>query len=283
MANAFWAYGVVNLFMGQFQEAIQFLREALEQAHAANRQWELCISRILIGRVEYQLGDYDKSRYWITEGLALGQRMRDPNLITFGTTSLVETEHALGHPDEMESLLREGIQLATDNGSRFTYAMLQEQLSRVLHSKGDISEAQERCQASVVLYRQLGDEWSVSRATNLLGNFKLEEEKPAQAQQFFLDALEIACKSHSFANALDAITGIAIIQAINQEYLFAFELSLHVLQSPNSTHRAQNASNRLLKDLEARLTPDQIREAKASAKAQALDQIVDKVAHLATS
>jgi hypothetical protein len=39
----------------------------------------------------------------------------------------------------------------------------------------------------------------------------------------------------------------------------------------------------LLKELEARLTPDQIRAAKASAQAQALDQIVDKVAHLATS
>jgi hypothetical protein len=46
------------------------------------------------------------------------------------------------------------------------------------------------------------------------------------------------------------LTGIAAIQAINQENLLAFELTSHILQSPNSTHRAQNASNRLLKELE---------------------------------
>jgi tetratricopeptide (TPR) repeat protein len=96
LANAFWAYGVVYMFMGQFQEAIECLREALAQALATDRQWELCISRILIGRVEYQLGDYNESKRWITEGLALGQKMGDPNLITFGITSLVETEHSLG-------------------------------------------------------------------------------------------------------------------------------------------------------------------------------------------
>jgi predicted ATPase len=283
LANAFWAYGVVSMFKGQFQTALECLRQALAQALAADRPWEICLARILIGRVEYQLGDYVTSREWISAGLALGQKMRDPNLVTFGTTSLVETEHALGHADEMESLLREGLQLATDNGSRFTFAMLQEQLAMVSHAKGNHSVAQELCQASVVLYRELGDEWSISRALILLGNFMLEEEKPSQAGQFFRDALQVAYQSHSFANALDAIAGIAAIQAINQQDLLACELCLYILHSPYSTHRAQKAGNRLLKELEFRLTPDQVSAAKAAAQAQGFDHIVDKVAHLATS
>jgi predicted ATPase/transcriptional regulator with XRE-family HTH domain len=280
LANALWVSGVVCMFMGRFQEAIECLQKALAQAQATHRLWEACISRVLIGRVVHQLGDDNESKRWLTDGLALGHQMGDPNLISFCTTSLVETELALGQLEEMESLLRDGIQIATDSGSRFTYAMLQEQLSLVLHSKGRISEAQELCRSSVDLYRELGDKWSISRALNLLGNFKFEEDEPTQALRFFIDALEVAYKAHSFANALDAISGIAAVQAINQEYLLAFELTLHVLQSPNSTHRAQNASISLLKELEARLTPVQIGAAKASAQAQTLDQIVDKVAHL---
>jgi predicted ATPase len=283
LANALWVYGVVWMFTGQFQEAIGHLQEALAQALAINRQWEQCISRILIGRVEHQLGDYNESKRWLTEGLALGEKMGDPNLITFGTSSLVETEHALGHLEEMESLLREGIQLARENGSRFTYAMLQEQLALVLHSKGNTSDAQQLCQASVDLYQELGDEWSISRALNLLGNFKFEEDDPAQALRFFLDALEVAQKAHSYANALDALSGIAAIQAMHQDNLLALELTLHILHNPSSTHKTRNASNHLLKELEARLTADQTKPVKASAKAQAFDQIVDKVAHLATS
>jgi hypothetical protein len=48
------------------------------------------------------------------------------------------------------------------------------------------------------------------------------------------------------------------------------------------TSQAQNASNRLLKELEARLTPEQIKAAKVSAQAQSFDQIVEKAVHLAT-
>jgi hypothetical protein len=58
-----------------------------------------------------------------------------------------------------------------------------------------------------------------------------------------------------------------------------------VLDLPRSWDHGEllHLGNRLLKELEARLTADQIKTVKASAKAQAFDQIVDKVAHLATS
>lgn len=277
LANAFLMRGVACMFVGQFQQAIECLQEARTQALAANRQWELCLSSILIGRMEYQLGDYNESKRWIIDGLALGQKMGDPNLITFGTSSLVETEHALGQLDEMEALLREGIQVATDNRNRFTYAMLQEQLAMVMHSTGNTSDAHQLCQASVDLYRELGDEWSISRALNLLGNFKLEEDEPTQALRFFLDALEVAHKAHSYANALDALTGIAAMQAIHQDDVLAFELTLHILQNPNSTHQAQKASHRLLEELEARLTPQQIDLAQTRAGKESFDDVVAQI------
>jgi hypothetical protein len=72
------------------------------------------------------------------------------------------------------------------------------------------------------------------------------------------------------------------MQAINQNNLFAFELTLYILQSPFATYQAQNAGNRLLKELTARLTPEQIIAVKVSAQTQSFDQIVEKVAHLAT-
>ncbi len=278
LANAFLMYGVVCMFMGQFQEAIKCLQEALDHALATNRKWELSLSRVIIGRVEYQLGDYTESKNWINEGLALGQKMGDPNLITFSTSTLVETMYALGQLDEMEILLREGLQVATDNGSRFTYGMLQEQLAMVVHSTGNTSEANQLCQASVDLYTELGDEWSLSRALNLFGSFKLEEDEPTQALHFYLDALKVACKAQAYANALDALTGIAALQATNQNDLLAVELTMHILQDPNATHQAQDTCNRLVKELKARLTPEQIKAVKASVRAQSFDQIVKKVA-----
>jgi hypothetical protein len=92
----------------------------------------------------------------------------------------------------------------------------------------------------------------------------------------------IANKAHSYANALDALTGIAAMQAIRQDDLLAFELSLHIVSSPFATHQAQNAGTRLLKELEGQLEPEQIKAAKTLAQTQSLDQIVEKVAHLTT-
>ncbi len=282
LANALLMYGVAYMFNGQPPKAIECLQEALVHALATNRQWEQCLARVVIGRMKYQLGDYNESKRWIAEGLALAQKMGDPNLIPFSISSLVETEQALGELDGLEALLRGGMQVATDNGRRFTYGMLEEQLALVLHSTGNTSEAQQLCQESVDLYRELGDEWSKSRALNVLGNFKLEEDKPNQALDVFLDALEVAYKAHSNANALDALTGIAAIQAATQNSLFALELSLCIVSSPYATHQAQNAGNRLLKELEARLEPEQLKAAKTLAQSESLDQIVEKVAHLTT-
>ncbi len=278
LAYVFLTYGIACMFRGQFQGAIERLQKALTHALAANRQWEQCLARVLIGRMEYQLGDYGESKRWIAEGLALAQRMGDPNMISFSISSLVETEQALGELDGLETLLRGGMQVAAENHNRFTVAMLQEQLAMVMHAQGHTNDAAELCQASVDLYREFGDEWSQSRALNLLGNFRLEEDEPTLALDFFLDALQVAHKADSYANVLDALTGIAAVQTIKQDNLLAFELSLYIVSSPFATHQAQSSGTLLLKELEGRLEPEQVRAAKTLAQSQSLDQIVEKLA-----
>jgi tetratricopeptide (TPR) repeat protein len=229
------------------------------------------------------MGNYGEAYHWISEGLVLGKKMGDPNLISFSISSLAETDYALGLLDEMEINLREGIQVATENGSRFTHSMLQEQLAQILNTSGKFVEAEQLCQASIALYKELGDDWSLSRAVNLLGMVKLAMGDCTEAQNHFAYALEIAFNAKSYTNVIDALTGIAEAQAKNRNDFLALELTYHILQSPFSTHQAQGASNRLLTELEARLTPPQIELAKALARTQSLDQIVNKIAGSALS
>jgi predicted ATPase/transcriptional regulator with XRE-family HTH domain len=277
LTNALWMLGAAHMFAGQHQQASERLHEAYAVARPSDRRWEAAICTVLIGRVEYELGDYAASHRWLNEGLARSREMGDPRIISFAISSSSQTAQALGRITGMEAGLREALQTATGAGDCFVAGLLQEQLAQVVQATGDVSQASELCEECIVVYRELGDPWSLSRALTLLGNMRHMERKEVDALRCFLESLEIASRACSYGNALDALVGIATVQANNGAHALTLQMILHIQQNPAATHQAKACAAQLQAKLQALLTPQQVKAACASAEGKSLEQIVATV------
>ncbi len=100
------------------------------------------------------------------------------------------------------------------------------------------------------------------------------EHKEAQALICFLEALKIAFGACLYANALNALAGIATVRANGGLNTLAQEIVLHIQQNPAATHQAKASAEQLGAELEARLMQQQIEAAQADAQAQSFEAIV---------
>ncbi len=277
LLDALWAQGTACMFVGQFRESSQYLRESYSLACALNRSWETETSATLIGKVEFELGNYAEAQHWLREGLALSEAHGNPVNISFAISALSQTMFALGRAEEMEPILRKRLQLVKETGNQVAKGLLMEQLAQVTFAMGNLTEANNLCQETIALYRELGDLWNLSRVLSQMGYLKLAGGNESQAKTCFIEALALAYKGHLSANAVDALAGIATAQAQGKMKTSALEIIVHILRHPTTTREAKSRAESLRAELEADLTVEQIKSTQAQAERKSFEKIVEEL------
>ena len=105
--------------------------------------------------------------------------------------------------------------------------------------------------------------------------FALGDE--VEAERNWRESLRIANETRAAWVALEALVGIASVQAKRGECEQALELLLIVLNHPASMQETKDRAEISRAELEPRLTPQQIQAAQAQAQKQSFDQVVSQV------
>ena len=92
-----------------------------------------------------------------------------------------------------------------------------------------------------------------------------------------LDTIRLRTEAQAVPLVLEALIGLAHLQAQAGDAERALELSMCVLSHTASTQQAKDRAERLRLDLESRLTPQQIETARARQRANAFETIVNGV------
>ncbi len=275
LTDALWIYGTACWMTGELEQALLHFNQALAIERELKRAWSLADGYISIGFVEFERGNYAEAERWLRQGLAQSRALGDPTLTAFAIAGLSRVLKRLKQLPETELLLQEAYRLAQESGNRLAVGLSLEELAEVAEIRGDMVQARHFCQESITLYRQTGDEWSLSRALNRLGALELAAN--LAARQSFLEALGIAFRGSYSANLLDALYGIAAIEAGEGRALHALELVLPIIDDPSATVTTKDLAEKLRTRLEAGLTEEEIRSAGARAPGETLKDVVQAV------
>ncbi len=263
--------------IGEIELAQSFVDEGLACARAAGDQWSTAYGLCNQGYISNILGRYAEGYEQMLAGLAIWRALGDSRATALGLNWLSPTAIQLGRYEEAQAFLQESLALSTQVGDRWGMGTAYRHLGLAAMAQGSLIEAQSLLHKSLELFAELGTRWDMARSLIYLGEATAAADDTSEARQIFLDALQLAMELQAIPLALDALMGLAHLQARTGKAEAAFELSICVASHSSSTQEAKTRADHLRAELRSQLTPQQIEALQARAQIKSLDVLVTEL------
>ena len=270
--------GNVMEFTGDYARASKLYTEGLEMATTIGDRWfaALCLTCLIplngITTTTVKPEDtYERFQSVVTDWRAIG----DPRFTAIGLNILSWLALKLGRYDEARAASEESITLNVSVGDRWGLAFAYRGLGLIAQAQGEHIQAVDTFHKSLDMLTELGARPDVARLLAEMSRsvFALGDE--AEAERGWRESLRIANETRGAWVALEALVGIARLQAKRGECEQALELLLIVLNHPASIQETKDRAARLHAELEANLTSSQIKTIQAHAAERKIEDIVE--------
>jgi predicted ATPase/DNA-binding XRE family transcriptional regulator/uncharacterized protein HemY len=273
LADALIFSGTLTHLNGDYLEAKRLIGEGLAYAQATNDSWFAAYGIYNLGHVDSLMGEYQMGYEQMQAGLKLWRELGDPHSISLGLNFLVETQIALGRHEEATAAMRESIALSERTRNRWGLGTAYRYLGLATMAAGQYAEAQGHLQKSLEIFGGYFKGWDIAKTLIYLGEVALAAGDPCEAQKKFRAALREATNAQSVPLSLDALIGLARLQAQAGEVKQALVISACVVAHTASTQQTKVRAECLQRELESRMSSQQIE----AAQAKSFETIVKEV------
>ncbi len=270
-------YGFAMSLCGEFDRAQSLTDEGLACARTAGNTWLTARGLFDQGFIAGMQGRHAEAYEQMNAGLALWRALGDSRATALGLNWLSPTAIQLGRYEEAQAFLQESLALSTQVGDRWGMGTAYRHLGLLALAQGNITEAQSLIHKSLALFTELGMRWDIVQSLIYLGKVAMAAGDTREARRLFLESLPLAMKTRASPLALDALIGLAYLQAQAGEAEQALEFSICVLHHTASTQEAKDHAGQLRAQLETQLMPQQIEAIQARAQAKAFDALVTEI------
>jgi predicted ATPase/transcriptional regulator with XRE-family HTH domain len=274
LANASAFLGMVTYTMGDYPSGRRLLEEGLAMKRALDDRWGTALCLRHLGLAAYNQGAYAEARRLLGESLALSRAMGSPWSIAYSLNVLGTAACAQGAYAEAQQLLHEALALSQALADRYNTASAKSGLGMVHQALGKEPEARRCFEESLVIWREIGEQGGLAQTLNRYGQCLSAQGDGPMARRCFLEALAVARNAEITPIVLDALLGVAVVQAQEGNLEAALEMVVHVLQHPAHTQGVHSQAERLRANLESELTTEQIDRIRARAQDKTQDALV---------
>ena len=272
--------GNVMEFTGDYARASKLYKEGLEMATTIGDHWfaALCLTCLIPLDGGTTLAVMPEDTYERFQSVVADWRViGDPRFTAIGLNILSWLALKLGRYDEARAALEESITLNVSVGDRWGLGFAYRGLGLIAQAQGEHIQAVELFRKSLDMLTELGTRPDVARLLTEMSRsvFALGDE--AEAERGWRESLRIANETRGAWVALEALVGIASVQAKRGYYAQALELLLIVLDHPASIQETRDRAAHLCTEWEGQLTPIQIESIKFHVGELSLESVVDSL------
>jgi len=265
---------------GNYARALELYSEGLEIATAIGDQWFAALGRTclagLVG-ITQMVVEPETTHERLQSVVADWRAIGDPRLTAAGLNLLSWNALALGRYDEALAALEESTALFISVGDRWGLGFAYRGLGIVAQVQGEHHQAVDMFRKSLDTLTELGARQDVARMLAEMSRSVFALGNDAEAERVWRESLRIAIETGGTFVALEAIAGLASLQAKRGNTEHALELLLFVLNHPASFQGTKNHATQLRAELEAQLTSQQVEAAQVRAQAQTFESVVEEV------
>jgi predicted ATPase len=280
LVEAITFLGMAMDLTGNYGRALELYTEGLEVARSIGDRWFAALCHTcqtgLVGvthlMIEPEIA-HERLRSVVVEWRAIG----DPRMTAMGLNLLSWNALTLGRYAEALAAIEESAELSRSVGDRYA-------LGFAYRGRGIVAQVQGQHQQAVDLFHQsldtlteLGARQDVARLLAEMGRSLFALGDDTEAGRVWREALHLALETRGAFIALEALAGLARLQAKHGAREQALEWLLVVVNHPSSIQDTKDRAERLRGQLEAQLTSQQVEAAQARAGAKTLEALAEAV------
>jgi predicted ATPase/DNA-binding XRE family transcriptional regulator len=274
LADALVFLGTILHLQGEYERARSLLEEGLILARQNNERWLEAWAIYNLGHVDGLIGRYEQGYEQMLVGIAMWRALGDPQSIALGLNFLVPTLNNLGRYEEAKAYMYESIALCEQSKNRWGMGTAYRYLGLACLADGQLAEGQAHLLKSLEIFGEFAVGWDIARSLAYLGDAAMMASNFAEARTFFQDTLQSSVEAHAIPIALDALAGLAELQAQAGKVEDALLFCYYVLNHPSSEDETKSRAEKLRATLEPKLSAKQIMAVQVSAEEKTFDSIV---------
>ena len=201
----------------------------------------------------------------------------DPRFTAFGLNFLGQIALTLERYDVARTALEESVALNSSVGARWNLGHAYQGLGAVAQAQGEHQRAVDMFRKGVDTFTELGGRFYAAQCLAEMGRSVFALGNDAEAERVWRESLRIATEIHGTPVALDALVGLASLQARQGEMEPALELLLIILNHTASPQETRNRATHRRAELEAQLTSQQVEAAQVRVRAKTFETAVAEV------
>jgi predicted ATPase/transcriptional regulator with XRE-family HTH domain len=269
--------GIVMAMKGNYTSALELFDEGLEIARRIGDEWfaTLCLTEQI--NMTLMTGKSENAYERLQSAVADWRLIGDPRFTAFGLNFLSLSAFRLGRFDEARAALEESITLNNSVGDRWGLGSAYRGLGLVAQAQGDHTQALDAFHKSLDILTELGARWDVARVLAEMGRSAFALGMDSEAERIWLESLRISLETKGNLVGLEAIVGIASLQAKRGNIEDAFEALLIVLNHPASIQETKNRAAQLRAQLPVHLTPEELEIVQRRAEKKTFTSIAEEL------
>lgn len=258
--------------LGEYQRARSILEDALNFLKDSSGKQSQMRFLLTLGDINLKLGDFDEARKNFEEARQISIDLEATNSGAVAYVSLARTAFAMGNYEEAAELCRQSISMFETIHNKWGRAFALLHLGKINHKLGNHAEAKHQYRTGLEIADEVGSPWLTSATMRQLAQVNRLLGNEAEARKNLLDSLRIALEIKALPLAMDAIAGIADIQA--QEYPEqAARSAAFVVNQPVSEFETRQAAQRTLDNTATHLPPDMLDHIQAEISGQSIEDM----------
>jgi predicted ATPase/DNA-binding SARP family transcriptional activator/Flp pilus assembly protein TadD len=270
-----WYLGFAYLQLGRFVEAKESLLESHRLSQQYDEDWFQALADEFLGSLARGEGTYSQAQLYLKDSLAHFRQLGDPMMTSHVLSDLGHIMQKLGDLDQAEKLLQEGLEIARElDYCRFGVGTALDGLGQVAYARGDYEKAGAFFLESATLFQQIGDTHRLTQVLNYQGFNALALDAMSDAQNYFCTALKLARQGGLIPSMLDALMGLAMLDAGQRTEEEILTLVLYILQHPASAQDTKKRAAQLKVEFQTKLPPERIEVAGKKARSKNLEEFV---------
>jgi len=275
--------GFVMGITSNYARALELWSEGLEIARSIGDRWFATLCLIshtdMVGFMQGSAKPEDAHARF-QSAVAEWRLIGDPRFTALGLNALSLSALMLGRYDEARLALEESISLGLSIGDRWGLGFAYRGLGIIAQAQGEHLHAVDMFRKSLDTLTELGDRLDVGRVLAEMGRSIFALGDDAQAGRLWRESLRIGIETRGTFVALEALVGLASLQAKQGDKEYALELLWIASNHPSSIQDTRDRATHLRLELEAQMTEQQVDSARERARAKILEAAVAEVLEL---
>lgn len=272
--------GMVLELAGKYDAAMESYSAGLETAELTGDRWFAALCRTCmidqLGIVQGQMPPaemHGPMQSVLKEWRAIG----DPRMTAFALNIFSWNAMKLGRFDEARAALEESITLEQSTGDSWGLGYAYRGLGLVAQAEGNHQQAVKYFQVSLDTFTGLGARQDAARILAEMGQSVFALGNDDEAGSLWRESLRLATETQGVFIALEALAGIASVQARCKNLEYALELVTIAIHHPAVLPDTKARADRLRMEIESQMAAPQVKAVQSQALENTFENAVGKI------